>query len=62
MGVFIVPEVGAIDLIEDTLWTPTRVVIIEFPDSKSARAFVDSEEYAPVKSLRTEMLTVHYLF
>ena len=45
---------GEIDLIEDTLWTPTRVVIIEFPDTKSARAFVDSEEYAPVKPLRTE--------
>ena len=45
---------GAIDLVEDTLWTPTRVVIIEFPDAKSARAFVDSEEYAPVKPLRTE--------
>ena len=45
---------GAIDLVEDTLWTPTRMVIIEFPDSKSARAFVDSEEYAPVKPLRTE--------
>ncbi len=45
---------GALDVIEDTLWTPTRVVIIEFPDSKSARAFVDSEEYVPVKPLRTE--------
>ena len=43
---------GAIDLIENTLWTPTRVVIIEFPDTKSARAFVDSDEYAPVKPLR----------
>ena len=45
---------GDIDIIEDTLWTPTRIVIIEFPDRKSARAFVDSEEYAPVKPLRTE--------
>ncbi len=45
---------GALDVIEDTLWTPTRVVIIEFPDSKSARAFVDSDEYAPVKPIRTE--------
>ena len=45
---------GTLDVIEDTLWTPTRVVIIEFPDSKSARAFVDSEEYAPVKPIRTE--------
>ena len=45
---------GVIDLVEDTLWTPTRVVIIEFPDVKSARAFVDSKEYEPVKPLRTE--------
>ncbi len=45
---------GAIDLVEDTLWTPTRVVIIEFLDAKSARAFVDSKEYEPVKLLRTE--------
>jgi len=45
---------GQIDLVEDTLWKPTRVVIIEFPDSKSARAFVDSAEYAPVKPLRTK--------
>jgi len=45
---------GAIDLIEDTLWKPTRIVIVEFPDVKSARAFVDSKEYEPVKLLRTE--------
>ena len=45
---------GKIDLIENTLWTPTRIVIVEFPDAKSARAFVNSEEYAPVKLLRTE--------
>ncbi|MGA8259130.1 MAG: DUF1330 domain-containing protein [Arenicellales bacterium] len=43
---------GAIDLRESDLWTPTRIVIIEFPDVESARAFVDSEEYAPVKPLR----------
>jgi len=45
---------GQIDLIENTLWAPTRVVIIEFPDTKSSRAFIDSEEYAPVKPLREE--------
>ena len=44
---------GAMDIRETDLWTPTRMVIIEFPDMKSARAFVDSEEYAPVKPLRT---------
>jgi len=43
---------GEIHIIEASLWTPTRIVIIEFPDVKSAQAFVDSEEYAPVKLLR----------
>ncbi|MBL8483156.1 MAG: DUF1330 domain-containing protein [Rhodocyclaceae bacterium] len=43
---------GAMDLRENQLWTPTRVVIIEFPDVQSAQRFVDSEEYAPVKPLR----------
>jgi uncharacterized protein (DUF1330 family) len=43
---------GAMDLLENDLWTPTRMVIIEFPDAQAARAFVDSEEYAPVKPLR----------
>jgi uncharacterized protein (DUF1330 family) len=45
---------GAMDIRETDLWTPTRVVIIEFPDMDSARAFVDSEEYAPVKPLRVD--------
>lgn len=43
---------GEMDIQENSLWTPTRLVIIEFPDVKSAKAFVDSEEYAPVKLLR----------
>ncbi len=43
---------GALDIRETDLWTPTRIVIIEFPDVKSAQAFVDSDEYAPVKPLR----------
>lgn len=45
---------GAMDILETDLWTPTRVVIIEFPDMLSARAFVDSDEYAPVKPLRLD--------
>ncbi len=45
---------GDMDVRETDLWTPTRMVIIEFPDMDSARAFVDSEEYAPVKPLRRE--------
>jgi uncharacterized protein (DUF1330 family) len=43
---------GNMDVLETDLWTPTRMVIIEFPDARSARAFVDSKEYAPVKPLR----------
>ena len=43
---------GTLDIVETDLWTPTRVVVIEFPDMKSARAFVDDEEYAPVKKIR----------
>jgi uncharacterized protein (DUF1330 family) len=43
---------GALDIIETDLWSPTRIVIIEFPDVKSAQEFVDSEEYAPVKPMR----------
>ena len=43
---------GALDVRETDLWSPTRIVIIEFPDVQSAQAFVDSEEYAPVKPLR----------
>ena len=45
---------GDMDVCETDLWTPTRMVIIEFPNMDSARAFVDSEEYAPVKPLRRE--------
>lgn len=43
---------GEMDIRETDLWTPTRMVIIEFPDMDNARAFVDSDEYAPVKPLR----------
>ena len=43
---------GELDVLETDLWSPTRIVIIEFPDMTAARAFVDSEEYAPIKPLR----------
>jgi uncharacterized protein (DUF1330 family) len=43
---------GDMEVLETDLWTPTRMVIIEFPDMYSARAFVNSEEYAPVKLIR----------
>lgn len=43
---------GALEVRENQLWTPARIVIIEFPDMESARQFIDSEEYAPVKPRR----------
>ena len=45
---------GAMDVRQSELWTPTRIVIIEFPDVKSAQEFVDSDEYAPVVPLRLD--------
>ncbi len=43
---------GDMEILETDLWTPARIVIIEFPDMDSARAFANSEEYKPVKSIR----------
>lgn len=43
---------GALQVIEDDLWTPSRLVIISFPDAGAARAFVDDPDYAPVKAIR----------
>jgi len=43
---------GELDILETDLWTPTRIVIIEFPDMDSARGFANAEEYAPVKKIR----------
>ena len=43
---------GEMEILETDLWTPTRIVIIEFPDMDSARAFANSDEYAPIKPIR----------
>ncbi len=43
---------GAMDVIQDELWTPTRMVLIEFPSMENARAFMESDEYQPVKIIR----------
>ena len=39
---------------ENELWTPTRMVIVRFPSRKDAEAFLDSDEYAPVKAIRNK--------
>ena len=43
---------GELDVREDDLWSPTRLVLVEFPDMAAARAFLDSDEYAPVAAVR----------
>jgi uncharacterized protein (DUF1330 family) len=43
---------GDVDILEDELWSPTRMVIIEFPDMESGRQFINSEEYKPVRAIR----------
>ncbi len=39
---------GELTLKESDLWTPTRLVLIRFPDSASANRFYDSPEYQEV--------------
>lgn len=45
---------GAMDVRQSELWTPARMVIIEFPDMQRAQAFIDCDEYAAVKQLRLD--------
>lgn len=43
---------GEMDVLEADLWTPTRIVVVEFPDMQAARDFANSDAYAPVKKIR----------
>jgi uncharacterized protein (DUF1330 family) len=45
---------GALDVLQDELWSPTRIVLMKFPSMAKAKAFMDSPEYAPVKQIRME--------
>jgi uncharacterized protein (DUF1330 family) len=44
---------GKVDVREGG-WSPSRLVILEFPDLERARAWWDSPEYAPAKVLRQQ--------
>ena len=41
-----------IDLLENDLWEPTRIVVIEFPSKRHARDFYNSDAYKPVRDIR----------
>ncbi len=42
---------GAVDVLEGD-WSPTRLVVLEFKDTATARAWWDSDVYAEMKALR----------
>ena len=43
---------GALDVFEDQLWTPSRLVVIRFPDMEAARAFAADPDYAEARAIR----------
>ena len=42
---------GATEVLEGS-WDPGRLVVMEFPDRESARAWYDSPEYAEIRAQR----------
>jgi uncharacterized protein (DUF1330 family) len=44
---------GEAELLEGT-WDTVRMVVIEFPDGAAARAWWESEDYAPLKAMRRD--------
>lgn len=43
---------GELDVVDEQLWSPTRIAVLRFPNTAAAHAFLDSEDYAPVKAIR----------
>jgi uncharacterized protein (DUF1330 family) len=42
---------GEMELLEGE-WDTRRIIVIEFPDMAAARGWYESEEYAPLRTLR----------
>jgi len=51
---------GAAELIEGD-WTPSRVVLLKFPDMAALKAFLNDPEYQPLKNLRLRAAETHML-
>ena len=45
---------GEMDVVQSDLWSPTRLVLAEYPSIEKAKAFHSSEDYADVKKIRIE--------
>ena len=43
---------GNTTVLENELWTPTRLVVVKFPSREAAQNFLNCDEYAPVKAIR----------
>ena len=43
---------GNTTVLENELWTPTRLVVVRFPSREAAQNFLSCDEYAPVKAIR----------
>ncbi|MBL4758128.1 MAG: DUF1330 domain-containing protein [Rhizobiales bacterium] len=43
---------GDMEIVENELWEPTRIVVLEFKDMAAAKAMLSAEEYIPVKAIR----------
>ena len=48
---------GEMDIINDGLWRPTRMVLLTFPSASIAREFMESDAYAPVRKMREDNST-----
>ncbi len=45
---------GALSLKETDLWSPTRMVLVRFPDADAANRFYDSPEYQAILPISRE--------
>ena len=45
---------GRLDVAQVDLWSPSRLVVIRFPNRDAALAFLSSEAYQPVKAIRLQ--------
>ena len=48
---------GEINLLENELWEPTRMVLVKFPDKESAMNWYNCEEYQALKKIRFDHAT-----
>ena len=47
---------GAVDTLEGS-WTPTTIIVVEFPDLERARTWYGSQEYAAALAFRDDALS-----